>query len=177
MHVFNACVYCTCFNDDMNRVVFWFDSSILRPRVRLKYNMDIIYKELIANNVDIDRNTLEFCIKEIYAEYDDMYKDLMNRVMFDDLFRVWELMGASSFGHCMAFLTMVWASGNTTEECVRKAVKLTIPILKSIDMMPYRLRVLAFSIRKTPVVSFKNRACICVLIAYVIYKIGMQYLL
>lgn len=123
--------------------------------------MDLIYAELINNDIDIDRKTLSYCINEIYTEYDDICKDMLNRVMFDDLFRVWELMGAMSFGHVMAFLTLVYAFGNPTEDDVRKAVKLTIPVLKTIDMIPYRLRVLTLSIRDTPVIPYRNKACLC----------------
>ena len=154
----------------INRVIFQFRTEHLRVCVRYKLTMDLIHAELSNNDIDIDRKTLSYYINDIRKNYDHTYQEMLDRLTFNDLFRVWELMGATSFGHAMAFLTLVYVSGNTTEEDVRKAVKMTIPVLKNIDIMPYRLHVLTMSILDTPVIPYRNTTCLCFMFLYIIYN-------
>ena len=54
--------------------------------------MDIIYDELCKNGVDVDKVTLSFYINKLCDDYSDMYRDVLTRITFEDLYIVWRAM-------------------------------------------------------------------------------------
>ena len=97
--------------------------------------MDTIYNELRENGIAINKATLLYYMNNTYNKHAEYYDDISNRCS-NNLLEIWEGMNSTSFGHVMAYLTLVYRS-NISEERRRAAVLVTIPLLKSLDTTKY----------------------------------------
>ncbi len=99
--------------------------------------MDVILDELCENNINIDKTTLSYFINKTYYDYQNVYSSILGKLSYEDLFTVWEKTHPETFGHVMAFLTTVHFQ-NLSDEQRRNVVRITVPILKNIDLTEYR---------------------------------------
>ncbi len=99
--------------------------------------MEVILDELRENNIDIDRTTLSYFINKAYYDYRNVYSSVYGKLSYEDLFIVWERTHPETFGHVMAFLTIVHFH-TLSDEQRRNVVRVTVPILKGIDLAEYR---------------------------------------
>ena len=99
--------------------------------------MEVILDELRESSIDIDRTTLSYFINRTYYDYPNVYGSVLGRLTYEDLFIVWEEMHPETFGHVMAFLTTVHFQ-TLSDEQRRNVVRVTVPILKGIDLAEYR---------------------------------------
>ena len=99
--------------------------------------MDVIVDELRKNDISIDKTTLSYFINKVYYDYQNVYGSFLNKLSYEDLFIVWEKTHPETFGHVMAFLTTVHFQ-NLSNEQKRDVVRITIPILKNIDLSEYK---------------------------------------
>ena len=99
--------------------------------------MDVILDELRKNSIDIDRATLSYFINKTYYDYQNVYSSIYGKLSYEDLFVVWEKTHPETFGHVMAFLTTVHFQ-TLSDEQRRNVVRVTVPILKDIDLADYR---------------------------------------
>ncbi len=105
--------------------------------IRFICTMDVIVNELRENGVDIDRATLSYFINKTYHTYYNVYSSVSGKLSYEDLFAVWNRMHPETFGHVMAFLTTVHFQTLTDEER-RSVVRITVPILRNINLAEYR---------------------------------------
>ena len=99
--------------------------------------MDVILDELRKNGIDIDRATLSYFINKTYYDHQNVYSSIYGKLSYEDLFVVWEKTHPETFGHVMAFRTTVHFQ-NLGDEQRRNVVRVTVPILKDIDLADYR---------------------------------------
>ena len=99
--------------------------------------MDAMLDELRKNGIDIDRATLSYFINKTYYDYQNVYSSIYGKLSYEDLFVVWEKTHPETFGHVMAFLTTVHFQ-TLSDEQRRNIVRITVPILKDIDLTEYR---------------------------------------
>ena len=99
--------------------------------------MDVILDELRENNINIDKTTLSYFINKTYYDYQNVYGSILGKLSYEDLFVVWEKTHPETFGHVMAFLTTVHFQ-NLSDEQKRNVVRITVPILRNIDLAEYR---------------------------------------
>ncbi len=99
--------------------------------------MDVIVDELRENGIDIDRTTLSYFINKTYYTYYNVYSSVSGKLSYKDLFTVWDKTHPETFGHVMAFLTTVHFQ-TLTDEQKRDVVRITVPILRSVDLTEYR---------------------------------------
>ncbi len=99
--------------------------------------MEVILDELRENSIDIDRTTLSYFINKTYYDYQNVYSSIYGKLSYEDLFVVWEETHPETFGHVMAFLTAVHFQ-TLSDEQRRNAVRVTVPILKGIDLTKYK---------------------------------------
>ena len=99
--------------------------------------MDAMLDELRKNGIDIDRATLSYFINKTYYDYQNVYSSICGKLSYEDLFVVWEKTHPETFGHVMAFLTTVHFQTLSNEQR-RNIVRITVPILKDIDLTEYR---------------------------------------
>ncbi len=99
--------------------------------------MDVMLDELRKNSIDIDRATLSYFINKTYYDYQNVYSSVLGKLSYEDLFVVWEKTHPETFGHVMAFLTTVHFQ-TLSDEQRRNVVRITVPILKDIDLAEYR---------------------------------------
>ena len=99
--------------------------------------MDVIVDELPENGIDIDRATLSYFINKAYHTYYNVYSSVLGKLSYEDLFTVWDKTRPETFGHVMAFLTTVHFQ-DLTDEQKRNVVRITVPILRNIDLAEYR---------------------------------------
>ncbi len=99
--------------------------------------MDVIVDELRENGVDIDRATLSYFINKTYHTYYNVYGSVSGKLSYEDLFTVWDKTRPETFGHVIAFLTTVHFQ-TLTDEQKRNVVRITVPILRNIDLAEYR---------------------------------------
>ncbi len=99
--------------------------------------MDVIVDELRENGIDIDRATLSYFINKTYHTYYNVYSSVSGKLSYEDLFTVWGKTRPETFGHVMAFLTTVHFQ-TLTDEQKRNVVRITVPILRNIDLAEYR---------------------------------------
>ena len=99
--------------------------------------MDVIVDELRKNDINIDKTTLSYFINKMYYDYQNVYGSFLNKLSYEDLFMVWEKTHPETFGHVMAFLTRVHFQ-NLSDEQKRNVVRITVPILKNIDLSEYK---------------------------------------
>ncbi len=99
--------------------------------------MDVILDELRENNINIDKTTLSYFINKTYYDYQNVYGSILGKLSYEDLFVVWEKTHPETFGHVMAFLTTVHFQ-NLSDEQKRNVVRITVPILRNIDLTEYR---------------------------------------
>ncbi len=99
--------------------------------------MDVILAELCENNINIDKTTLSYFINKTYYDYQNVYDSVLGKLSYEDLFIVWEKTHPETFGHVMAFLTTVHFQ-NLSDEQRRNVVRITVPILRNIDLTEYR---------------------------------------
>ncbi len=99
--------------------------------------MDVILDELCENNISIDKTTLSYFINKTYYDYQNVYSSILGKLSYEDLFVVWEKTHPETFGHVMAFLTTVHFQ-RLTDEQRRNVVRVTVPILRNIDLAEYR---------------------------------------
>ena len=99
--------------------------------------MDVTLDEPCENNISIDRTTLSYFINKTYYDYHNVYSSILGKLSYEDLSIVWEKTHPETFGHVMAFLTTVHFQ-NLSAEQRRNAVRITVPILKNIDLAEYR---------------------------------------
>ncbi len=95
--------------------------------------MEVILDELRENDIDIDRTTLSYFINKTYYDNPKVYGSVYGKLTYEDLFTVWEGMHPETFGHVMAFLTTVHFQ-TLSDEQRRNVVRVTVPILKGIDL-------------------------------------------
>ena len=99
--------------------------------------MDVILDELCENNINIDKTTLSYFINKTYYDYQNVYGSILGKLSYEDLFIVWEKTHPETFGHVMAFLTTVHFQ-NLSDEQRRNVVRVTVPILRNIDLTEYK---------------------------------------
>ena len=99
--------------------------------------MDVMVDELRENGVDIDRATLSYFINKTYYTYYNVYSSVSGKLSHKDLFTVWDKTHPETFGHVMAFLTTVHFQ-TLTDEQKRNVVRITVPILRNVDLTEYR---------------------------------------
>ncbi len=99
--------------------------------------MDVIVDELRENGIDIDRATLSYFINKTYYDYQNVYSSVLGKLSYEDLVTVWERMHPETFGHVMAFLTTVHFQ-TLTDEQRRGVVRITVPILKNVNLAEHR---------------------------------------
>ncbi len=99
--------------------------------------MDVILDELCENNISIDKTTLSYFINKTYYDYQNVYSSILGKLSYEDLFIVWEKTHPETFGHVMAFLTTVHFQ-SLSDEQRRNVVRITVPILRNIDLTEYR---------------------------------------
>ncbi len=99
--------------------------------------MDVIVDELRENGIDVDRATLSYFINKTYHTYYNVYSSVMGKLSYEDLFTVWEKTHPETFGHVMAFLTTVHFQ-TLTDEQRRGVVRITVPILKNVNLAEHR---------------------------------------
>ena len=99
--------------------------------------MNVIVDELRENGIDIDRATLSYFINETYHTYYNVYSSVSGKLSYEDLFTVWDKAHPETFGHVMAFLTTVHLQ-TLTDEQKRNVVRITVPILRNINLAEYR---------------------------------------
>ena len=99
--------------------------------------MDVILDELCENNISIDKTMLSYSINKTYYDYQNVYSSILGKLSYEDLFTVWEKTHPETFGHVMAFLTTVHFQ-NLSDEQRRNVVRITVPIMKNIDLTEYR---------------------------------------
>ena len=99
--------------------------------------MDVILDELRENNINIDKTTLSYFINKTYYDYQNVYGSILGKLSYEDLFVVWEKTHPETFGHVMAFLTTVHFQ-NLSDEQKRNVVRITVPILRNIDLSEYK---------------------------------------
>ena len=99
--------------------------------------MDVIVDELRENNINIDKTTLSYFVNKMYYDYQNVYESILGKLSYEDLFMVWEKTHPETFGHVMAFLTTVHFQ-NLNDKQKRNVVRITVPILKNIDLSEYR---------------------------------------
>ncbi len=96
-----------------------------------------ILDELRENNINIDKITLSYFVNKTYYDYQNVYGSILGKLSYEDLFVVWEKTHPETFGHVMAFLTTVHFQ-NLSDEQKRNVVRITVPILRNIDLTEYR---------------------------------------
>ena len=99
--------------------------------------MDVIVDELRENGIDIDRATLSYFVNKTYHTYYNVYSSVSGKLSYEDLFTVWDKTRPETFGHVMAFLTTVHFQ-TLTDEQKRNVVRISVPILRNIDLVEYR---------------------------------------
>ncbi len=99
--------------------------------------MDVLVDELHKNNISIDETTLSYFVNKAYYDYENVYRSVLDKLSYEDLFTVWEKTHPETFGHVMAFLTTVHFQ-NLSEEQKRNVIRLTVPILKKLDLTKYK---------------------------------------
>ncbi len=99
--------------------------------------MDVILDELRENSINIDKTTLSYFVNKTYYDYQNVYSGILGKLSYEDLFTVWEKTHPETFGHVMAFLTTVHFQ-NLSDEQRRNVVRITVPILKNVDLAEYR---------------------------------------
>ena len=99
--------------------------------------MDVIVDELRENGIDIDRETLSYFINKTYYDYQNVYSSVLGKLSYEDLVTVWERTHPETFGHVMAFLTTVHFQ-TLTDEQRRGVVRITVPILKNVNLAEHR---------------------------------------
>ncbi len=72
-----------------------------------------------------------------HYDYQNVYSSILGKLSYEDLFTVWEKTHPETFGHVMAFLTTVHFQ-NLSDEQRRNVVRITVPIMKNIDLTEYR---------------------------------------
>ncbi len=98
---------------------------------------DVIVDELRENGIDIDRATLSYFINKTYYTYYNVYNSVLGKLSYEDLFVVWDKTHPETFGHVVAFLTTVHFQ-TLTDEQRRGVVRITVPILRNINLVEYR---------------------------------------
>ena len=99
--------------------------------------MDVMLDELCKNSIDIDRATLSYFINKTYYDYQNVYSSVLGKLSYEDLFVVWEKTHPETFGHVMAFLTTVHFQ-TLSDEQKRNVVRITVPILRDINLTEYK---------------------------------------
>ncbi len=99
--------------------------------------MDVMLDELRKNGIDIDKATLSYFVNKTYYDYRNVYSSVLGKLSYEDLFVVWEKTHPETFGHVMAFLTTVHFQ-TLGDEQKRNVVRITVPILRDIDLTEYK---------------------------------------
>ena len=99
--------------------------------------MDVMLDEFRKSGIDIDRATLSYFVNKTYYDYQNVYSTFLGKLSYQDLFAVWERTKPEKFGHVMAFLTAVHFQTLSDEER-RNMVRITIPVLRNIDLTGYK---------------------------------------
>ncbi len=99
--------------------------------------MDVMLDEFRKSGIDIDRATLSYFINKTYYDYQNVYSSVLGKLSYEDLFVVWDKAHPETFGHVMAFLTTVHFQ-TLTDEQRRNVVRITVPILRNIDLTKYK---------------------------------------
>ncbi len=99
--------------------------------------MDVILDELHENNINIGKTTLSYFINKAYYDYQNVYGSILGKLSYEDLLTVWEKMHPETFGHVIIFLATVRFQ-NLSDEQKRNVVRITVPILRNIDLTEYR---------------------------------------
>ncbi len=99
--------------------------------------MDVMLGELHKNGIDIDRATLSYFVNKTYYDYQNVYSVFLGKLSYQDLFVVWERTRPETFGHVMAFLTTAHFQTLSDEER-RNVVRITVPVLRDIDLTGYK---------------------------------------
>ena len=99
--------------------------------------MDVMLDELRKNSIDIDRATLSYFVNKTYYDYQNVYSSVLGKLSYEDLFVVWEKTHPETFGHVMAFLTTVHFQ-TLSDEQRRNVVRITVPILRDINLTEYK---------------------------------------
>ena len=99
--------------------------------------MDVMLDELRKNGVDIDRATLSYFINKTYYDYQNVNSSVLGKLSYEDLFVVWDKTHPETFGHVMAFLTTVRFQ-TLSDEQKRNVVRITVPILRDINLTEYK---------------------------------------
>ncbi len=99
--------------------------------------MDVMVDEFRKGGIDIDRATLSYFVNKTYYNYQNVYSSFLGKLSYQDLFVVWEKTKPETFGHVMGFLTAVHFQTLSDEER-RNMIRITIPVLRNIDLTGYR---------------------------------------
>ena len=99
--------------------------------------MDVMLDEFRKSGIDIDRATLSYFINKTYYDYQNVYSSVLGKLSYEDLFVVWDRTHPETFGHVMAFLTTVHFQ-TLSDEQKRNVVRITVPILRNIDLTEYK---------------------------------------
>ena len=98
--------------------------------------MEVIEDELKKNGVPVDKETISEHIHYILDNYRDTYNDSINLLRLcskeENVLNVFHEMDVNTPGLAVAYLTLVYRMKHLLkEETVRKAVRLTAPVLKN----------------------------------------------
>ena len=69
--------------------------------------MDVILDELHKYNIDIDKTTLTYYMNDVYERNKNLYDDYISKIFCSDLFTIWRILRASTFGHVLSYLVLV----------------------------------------------------------------------
>ena len=98
--------------------------------------MEVIEDELKKNGVPVDLETISEHIHYILDNYRDTYNDSVNLLRLcskqENVLNVFHEMDVNTPGRAVAYLTLVYRMKHLLkEETVRKAVRLTAPVLRN----------------------------------------------
>ena len=70
--------------------------------------MDIIWEELIRNNIDIHKDMIPFYIRKCLGEHRETYNSLNDQFSPMSFQTFFEVMHVNNFGRIMAYLVLVY---------------------------------------------------------------------
>ena len=98
--------------------------------------MDLIYGELRANGIAIDKDTLSSHINSVLEEHSYLYSHV--GVHHSSLNTIYEEIEPINFGRVIAYLALVYRLSEVLgEQTIREAVRRTVKDLKRIDLSKY----------------------------------------
>ena len=102
--------------------------------------MDIIFDELIKNNVDINRATLSYHIHFCLEHHKTLYEQMVFRIDPKDLVVLFHLINVTNFGRAITYLSLIYLLRDScSEDLIRYAVKLAAERMKDFNIEAFRI--------------------------------------